>query len=139
MSGSYHIGTGKGRKLGGGWRPAWLDLFGDPTASIIKFGMERFEPENSTLRRNRCEVGHVYSITVIGCPVCALARGEARVAVDIAGAVQKVRGSQVDFRFNGHCRHCGAVVPKKRPEEPGRQRRFCNAVCRHTYGNEHRG
>lgn len=134
---TYHIGTrGKGKPLRGGWREPWLDYFGDPTASTIKFGMQEFG-ENLTLRRSRCDLGHLYSVEVVACPVCALAREERRVAADISGAVARVLAATP--MFSGRCRQCSGKVALRVKGTHGRQRLFCGEKCRHAYGNERRG
>lgn len=133
---SYHIGArSKGRPLKGGWHAPWRDYFGDERGSLIKFGMQEFG-ENLTLRRKHCEVGHVYSVEAIACPVCAIAREEARVAADIAAAVSRVRTMAT---FSGQCRQCGGKVAQKTKGATGRQRLYCGEDCRHRYGNERRG
>lgn len=132
---TYHIGTrNKGVKRQGGWRPPWLDYFGDERASLIKFGMERFDPENSTLRRNRCELGHLFSVDVSACPVCALAREEVRVAVDIAAMTARVLA-----RKPGDCRYCGEPLPPRRAAGSGRQIIYCDPACSRGYWNQRRG
>lgn len=134
---SYHIGsTSRGKKRQGGYRSPIWNYFGDERGSLIKFGIADTPTENETLRRSICAYNHIYSVEAIACPVCAIAREEARVAADIAAAVSRVRTMAT---FSGRCRQCGGKVAAKTKGATGRQRLYCGEDCRHRYGNERRG
>ena len=128
--GLYKIRPGSGRPLGGGYRPEWADYFGDERASLIKFGMPDTPEENETLRRARCEAGHVFSVTERSCPRCTMRRVSERERAEVEALVLRVRGDLTEKRLlGGHCRHCGEVLPRKKGPQ-GPPKIFCNAACR---------
>lgn len=130
VMGFYRVRPGSGRPLrGGGQKPEYLHYFGDERANpLIKFSLEDTPRENETLRRARCEQGHVFSVTVTGCPICAMKRAE---EVEWARA-RSLRASLDALRATpGHCQECGNHIARRKRGGSGRHpSKYCSEACR---------